>query len=367
MRTITLRRLACLTAFWCCLGLALAQQNQPLRVMWGPVLSDVTSTSARLAWATNRPARGRVLSEGVEWRSAGSGIYHQVQLTGLAPGREYEYLVQVRAGHEQAQSDHYVFRTPPLGLSNWSFLVFGDTRSNHDDHRAVVRAMLRVLPRPWLILHTGDLVADGRMQDQWTVFFEIEKPLLGTIPYYPCLGNHEHESGYYYDFWPLPAGGGPQGKAWYRFELGGAVFIVLNSERQLEEQRNFLAQELARAEQERIRWRFLCWHRPPYSSGSHGGAPDIQQKWVPIIERYGATAVFCGHDHAYEHSVKNGVHYVTSGGGGAPRYPVGVKPNPYALKAAAVLHFLQVQVSPMSVGIRAIRPDGRLLDEFSIP
>jgi hypothetical protein len=198
------------------------------------------------------------------------------------------------------------------------------------------------------------------------VFFDIERPILGTIPYYPVLGNHEKESELYYKTFPTPAGGGPFGKSWYSFRFANALFVMLNTNLQLDEQAKYLEQQLAAAKQQKIRWRFLTWHSPPYSTSKRGGDENVRKHLVPVIDEYGATCVFCGHDHFYEHSLRKGVHYVISGGGGAPRYPADVMSNPYRLKSEVTLHFVQVMVSPTAVGIRAIRPDGSILDHFVI-
>ena len=61
-------------------------------------------------------------------------------------------------------------------------------------------------------------------------------------------------------------------------------------------------------------------HHPPFSISLHGGQRDLRERWTPLFERYGVTAVFSGHDHCYERAERNGVHYFVSGGGGAPLY-----------------------------------------------
>lgn len=351
--------LLCTAALW-------AEGEGRLAIAWGPILGDVTPTSVRIAWTTTVPARSRVLIDGAQVLSPQRTTQHEVLVSGLQPGRSYDYKVEAFAGERRAGTNTYRFLTPPLRLPWWSFVVFGDTRTRHDDHRRVVRAILRLPRKPWLALHTGDLVGDGRKKDDWDQFFDIEGPLLATVPFYPCAGNHEHESEYYYDTFPIPHGGGPHGKAWYSFTFGGAMFVVLNSQIDLRPQRRFLDEKLSEADQRGIKWRFLIWHEPPYSSGSHGGNEQVAKTWGPVIDQHPVTAVFCGHDHAYEHSVKNGVHYIVTGGGGAPRYPVGLKPNPYSVKAESTLHFLEVLVSPTEVTVRAIRPDGSLIEEFRV-
>lgn len=350
----------------CAVAMAQAQPAAELAIKWGPIISDLTTTSVRIGWVTSIPCRARVMCDGREFRSPVRGIYHEVVVDGLQPNSEHEYYVQAFAEAARAQSDTYVFRTPPPRLQRWSFIVLGDTRSRHDDHRKVVRAIMRAQPRPWLIVHTGDLVADGRKPEHWDMFFDIERPLLGTIPYYPVAGNHERESELYYKSFPVPRGGGPEAKGWYAAVVNGAMFIGLNSQIQLQEQADFLAEQLASAQRRGIKWRFVSWHAPPFSSGPHGGDEDIQKAWVPILEKFGVTAVFCGHDHLYEHSLCNDIHYITAGGGGAPLYPPGVKPNPYSVKAENSHHYVQVLVAPEAVQFRAVRTDGSLIEQFTV-
>ncbi len=345
---------------------SLAFSAQPLQIPWGPVLGDMSPTRVLVSWTTNQPSRGRVLCDGREFRSPDTGLYHSAELEGLQASAEHEYYVEAFAGTQRAQSDRYVFRTPPVDLTEWSFVVVGDTRSGHSEHRRIVDAILRVTPRPWILLHTGDLVADGLKAEDWNPFFTIERPLLGTLPFYPTLGNHEHESEIYFRSLPIPPGGGPYSRSWYYFPFANALFVVLNSCAAPEPQVGYLEQQLAAAQLHGIKWRFLMWHSPPFSTSRRGGDEALRQHWVPVIDKYGATAVFCGHDHFYEHSFRKGVHYVTTGGGGAPRYPSNVKPNPYALKSASVLHFVQVLVAPSSVTVKAYRVDGSLIEQFVI-
>lgn len=337
-----------------------------LQIRWGPVLSDMEPTRAAVAWTTTQPARSRLICDGRQYRSAATGVYHAVELEGLAPNAEHEYYVEAFAADERAESDRFVFRAPPANLSQWSFIAFGDTQSRHDKHREVLDAIMRVTPRPWLALHTGDLVADGNSPAAWDTFFRIERPLVGTIPFYPTPGNHGQESDLYYNTFPVPPGGGPHGKAWYCFPFANALFVVLNSEAALDPQAAYLEQQLVAAAEHGIRWRFVVWHRPPFASGPHGGCTSIQERWVPILDRHGATCVFSGHNHGYEHSLRKGIHYVVTAGGGGPLYPVGVKPNPYSVKSESCLHFTQVMVTPTAVALRALRTDGTVVEHFVI-
>ena len=145
-----------------------------------------------------------------------------------------------------------------------------------------------------------------------------------------------------------------------------AVIIGLDTEREIEAQVAFLDAELTKAERDHVRWTFVFFHRPIYSSGSHGGSAEEQKAWAPVLVKHKVTAVFCGHDHLYEHSLADGVNYFTSGGGGAPLYAVGQKPNPYHVKGVSTYHFIQVLVRPTNVEIRVVRPNGVLIDRVVV-
>jgi hypothetical protein len=353
--------------FLLALGAAcLAQQRPQLRVAWGPVLSDETSKSVAVGWATNMTSSSRVVCGGKAFRSRTTGLYHRVVIAGLRPGKTYRYAVEASAPGQKARTAAYLFHTPPARLASWSFAVFGDTRSGHQAHRSVVAAILRASPRPWLAVNTGDLVAEGSKAPEWDTFFDIERSLLATLPYYPCMGNHEQDSQFYYDLFPVPSGGGPHRRAWYSFRFGGALFVGLDSEKDLAAQAPFLEAQAGEAEKNGVRWKFAFFHEPAYSSGTHGGSVPIQNAWVPVLRKHRFTAVFCGHDHVYEHSLADGVNYFTSGGGGAPLYSVGAKPNPYSVKAVSTYHYIQVLVRPTLLQVRAITPSGELIDRVVI-
>lgn len=357
-----------------CLVQAAPPSSGRLAVAWGPVLSNQRATSIEVGWATNVASRGDVVCGGKRFPSTSTTRYHRAVITGLLPARSYRYAVEAAAGDQHARSAVFEFRTPPTLAERWSFVVFGDTRSDHPAHRAVVNAIMRVQPRPYLTIHTGDLVAEGEKAPLWDTFFSIERALLGTIAYYPCMGNHEAGSLFYYDTFPVPPGGGPSHKAWYSFRAfpkdrrSSALFVCLNTElpHDFAEQARFLADAAQKADRDHVRWRFAFWHRPAYSSGSHGGSVAEQKMWVPVLEKYKFTAVFAGHDHLYERSLAHGVTYFTAGGGGAPLYPVHVKPNPYSVKAVSTHHFLQVLVSPSDVRVIAYKPDGTVFDRVSL-
>lgn len=88
--------------------------------------------------------------------------------------------------------------------------------------------------------------------------------------------------------------------------------------------------------------------------------------WLNAFEKYGVDIVFNGHDHTYERSFHNGVWYVVTGGGGAPRYAVNVKPNPFQIYAESTLHFCKLRIDGERLAFEMIRADGTVSDTMSV-
>ena len=91
---------------------------------------------------------------------------HAVTLTGLAPYTAYHY--RVGSGGAPLSEDG-TFRTAAgPGQAQFTFVVFGDTRTQHRVHRAVVDQIVALDPD--FLLHTGDLVAHGHSAGEWETF-----------------------------------------------------------------------------------------------------------------------------------------------------------------------------------------------------
>ena len=72
----------------------------------------------------------------------------------------------------------------------------------------------------------------------------------------------------------------------------------------------------------RAPWTLAFGHHPLYSNGPHGFrglSAELIAAWLPLFQKYGVAAYFCGHDHDLQHLEFEGVStsFVVSGGGGA--------------------------------------------------
>jgi hypothetical protein len=350
---------------------AAAYGGQPapgFHLLKGPYLQNVTLTSIVVMWETSQPSDSRV--DFGPTREYGSHVHdpalsaiHKVTLAGLQVDTLYHYRVASAAGGGMMTSGDCTLQTAVAPGTPFRFAVYGDSRSFPKDHARVIQGIIASHPR--FVLHTGDLVEDGREYPRWQAeYFAPAAELLKGIPLFPCLGNHEENAEWYYRLFSPPPGGGHHGQQWYSFDYGDAHFAVIDTDADFSpgsDQYLWLERDLESAQAE---WLFVVHHHPAYSSGSHGGSSRVQKYLVPLYEAHKVDMVFNGHDHLYQRSYKDGVYYIVSGGGGAPLYPAGLKPNPYQQFTKVAHHFCTVDIAGQTAMLQAHFSDGVVFDSM---
>lgn len=328
----------------------------------GPYLQSVTTSTIIVAWETDLPSRGEIAygetaAYGSSATDAAVGTRHAVTLTGLVPHTTYRYRVE---SDSAPLTEEAAFRTAAgPDQTAFTFVVFGDTRTQHQFHQAVVNRIVE--QKPDFALHTGDLVAHGSVASEWETFFEIERELMARVPLFPALGNHEGNAPIYFDLFYLPGN-----ERWYTFVYGNARFVCLEIDGIANfapgsEQYVWLDETLAANTRP---WLFVFFHYPPYTSAEEVQyESDLRQTLVPLFERYGVDVVFNGHKHDYERNEMNGVTYVVTGGGGAPLYPM-QEQEPTQAAFAVEHHFVLVEIDSDHLRAAAISVDGEVLDVF---
>jgi acid phosphatase type 7 len=329
-------------------------------VIGGPMTLNVTARTATVAWIVE-DGRVELRTAGAAPKAASSFKVEKTTFTGLQPNTRYDYTI---AGGATGW-----FKTALQGPGNYNFVVYGDTRTRHDVHRRVITELLKH-GVPDFIVNTGDQVEDANDNSLWPFFFDIEKDLLRQTVFYPLLGNHERNSPNYYEIFQTR-------KAYYSFDWGNAHFSILNSDltnvgtTQAErdqywaEETRWLEDDLAT--HQNTSFRFVIAHQPPFTAVARrqGDNPHMIAL-VPTLEKYRVTAGFFGHDHNYQHYLNNGIHYVVSGGGGAPLYDVDKPPPGITQKVESVENFIKLNVEGTIAHVQTIAIDGRTLDQFDI-
>ena len=341
-----------------------------------PYLMHALPTGVTVGWETVENGLGyvefgsseRLERVATEPRVASTG--HEVRVRGLEVDTRYFYRVHTASVDENGSerltsSPVYHFRTAPSAGEPFSFMVYGDNRTNLDAHRDLVRRMQSHGEQEGarFLINTGDLTTRGGVWDEWQhEFFVPALSMLAYFPVYPTPGNHEgnHES--YYEYFDLP-----NNESWYRFSYGGVDFFSLNSNASLvtgSPQHDWLREALAASEG---RWKIVFFHHPPFSCvpARKPGNAVIQEHVVPVLEEFDVDLVLLGHDHLYGRSVPiNGVVYVITGGGGASTYPA--EPDEINEICVPVHHYCILRVGLDSLQLEAISVDGDLLDTFTL-
>ncbi len=218
------------------------------------------------------------------------------------------------------------------GAQPTRFAVIGDfgwTGTPESDVAALVHGW-----SPEFIVTTGDnnydhgsaLTIDANIGQYYHDFIS---PYTGTYGagaaenrFFPCLGNHDWEATNaqaYLDYFTLPGI-----ERYYDFVRGPVHFYSLdvdphepNGIDTASVQASWLKAHLGSDPEV---WKIVYMHHSPFSSCSrHGSYPVLQWPYA----RWGASAVFSGHDHTYERIHHDGIPYFVNGLGGKSLYPFG--------------------------------------------
>jgi hypothetical protein len=342
-------------------------------------------------WFSAVPAAGRVEVGllGGPLAPAGespAGPRHAVVLAALLPDTAYAY--RVIAGADT--SGTYTFRTFPRDASRpFTFIVYGDNRSQPERHHAVIDRILQG-PRPLFVVNTGDLVEAGPDSLRWhTEFFDPGAGLFAVAPLLATPGNHDLDgtsrprapARWWFEDLTLPSNGTTRGQGrWWALRAGGCMVIGLDStEPDAPGQTEWLAAILAALDPREFV--IVAFHHPLYSAGGHEGDSSARAAWGRLLDDPRVDVVFNGHNHFYQRSYPlragavtsrrpsryqsgQGTIHCVAGGGGAPLYTP--RAAPFVAVQSEEYHFVRVNFAPGRLVCTAITRDGRVIDHFTI-
>lgn len=352
-----------------------------VEIIKGPYLQNVTTSTVVVMWETRTAADTHVeygLVAPGEWlaQNPAATTNHEILLPNLNANTRYVYTV--RSGDAQSATNSFI--TAPDGENvPFRFVAYGDTRTQTARHALVAESIVR--SDPDFILHVGDFVNNGRVYAEWgPQFFTPAANMLKRVPLFPVLGNHEFSGAgrvLYYDYFNVPTNGlSGYGEHFYAFTYGCARFIALSvCEGGCDPftpgtvQYNWLLQQLQSPEFQRARWRFVWEHNPPYTAQQRDNLvnANLRAHLVPLFEQYGVDVVFSGDDHFYRHSERNGIHYIVTGGGGAPLHAVGTQtPGATLIFAESNYEHCVLDLNPSVLRFSALRTNDTVMDAFTL-
>ena len=336
----------------------------------GPVLGFAGEDFFTVTCQTNMPLPVRLEVAGRALESP-SGAVHTWRVDGLQPGRDYEYRLIAEhplTGKATISGPHHV-RTFGAG-DELTFVACGDSRSNPDIW-ARIAALIRS-QTPAFFIHTGDMVKEGLIFDDWQrEMFEPAAEVLASVPLYPVIGNHEYNAGIFQRVFQTSTG-----TTNWEQRIGPAHIIGINGEldwRTDGEPYAWLRGVLSGSTAPFV---FLVTHYPPYSSARHGKlsgdepgeetARQIHDTILPLLVSHHITAIIAGHSHSYERSeLEGGVSLITTAGAGAGlmnKHENAQEQNPYSKIYVKAFNIVVFQIHGANCEIKAIDIDGKVLD-----
>lgn len=284
---------------------------------------------------------------------------------------------------------------------SFNFIEYGDTRATSQPnavspiHEDVVNSFL--LHNPEFIVHTGDMVLAGGIWSQWLEFNESIAPIWdANIPFYGIAGNHEKYTDQYYqydsdlsnyttffDFSSVIDETG-ETELHYSFDYEGIHFIFLNTEDFFNDtaggsnefncsltQMNWLLSDLSSRQPNDfivVHFHRTAWSIRDNNPNRWAEAKTVRDDFHDILIQNGVDLVFMGHDHYYYRTIRDGIYYVTTGGGGAPL--ADIDPDPPIWQEGDIAykeyHYCNVEVNSTHVKVDALKTDDSLLDSFTI-
>lgn len=302
---------------------------------------------------------------------------HKAEATGLEPGTVYVYRVGDGDGN---YSDQGTFRTAAGTSKGTKFLFMGDSQAakqaDFDLWGSIFKKALNDHPDTEFVIHGGDLVEDGYKENEWNMWFNAAKDELAQTTIVPVVGNHEvtggRQSEDYLAHFNHPQNGIESLKGSnFSFDYNNAHFVVLNSEYDLEQQKEWLRNDLKNTDK---MWKFVAFHRGPY--GSMYDSEHIREVWTPVFDEFEVDVVMNGHDHVYVRSwpMKDmekaedgkGTVYIVGGSTGPKYYQVVERDWIYKADGEKVQMYVAANIVDNEVKFEVRTINDRLVDEFTL-
>jgi len=362
----------------------------------GPYLQNLQKNSVTIMWETSAPMPGKVimsrrkealLSQSTEdcrvVTDEARVKIHEIRIDSLLDNTRYYYQVISNNHADQIGS----FQTGHDGEQPFQFVVYGDSQEVfgwveylvRNRHQDTCESILRHSPDARFIVHTGDMTFLGNQHERWgREFFGPARELMRNTVVWPVLGNHELNASWYFDYFSVPN----EDEHYYSFDFGNSHFIVLAVEGYAvgheygppkrtpmdpgSPQYAWLERDLANSQAKT--WRFVFFHQSAVSSGLEGSYTPAREILSPLFEKYAVAAVFSGHDHNFEFSVKDNVVYIITGGGGGPvnAIPLDARKNPYSRYFRGTWHHCSVDVSGKQFQVKAIDLNGTVFHRITV-
>jgi hypothetical protein len=194
--------------------------------------------------------------------------------------------------------------------SGLDFAAYGDCRHRPAIHAEICKALVAAAPR--FVISTGDMVDDADRPEEWAVWEETTRELRARSRLYCAPGNHDLGPG---KLFQKTVG---NDLLFFDRREGDIHLFILDSSVFPEPAQLEWLEKTAWAST--ARHKIAVFHIPPFSIGPTRAAQmaPLQTTIHPLLVKLKFCAAFCGHQHGYYTTVRDGLRYVVTAGGGAP-------------------------------------------------
>lgn len=280
---------------------------------------------------------------------------YSVDLTGLQPGTDYEYVAVTNDGTKDYTCTPAAFTTLPGG-DEFSFIVISDIQGTSEEayqaYKFTTAGFLAELA-PDFVINTGDLTEDNTLA-QWQYMYEVIGDIQSSVITAYAPGNHESKRDPLYTVFKgrtnLPGGIDIEelAETTSAFVVGDVCFVTLNTEPYSGVEGADVAAETLAYYQAQLdwaksvfeasgcKWRIIC---------AHAGLVQDNAEAVALVKQMcqemHVDLFFNGHIHNYfRATVKDGVKAeVGEGTTFITTSPMGVKFDEYGGEIDDVLQF----------------------------
>ncbi len=367
----------------------------------GPYVQNTSDQKAAVIWysKTAEPGFLRYGRQALHWEGTiqvATGVVHRAEIANLQPFTKYYYEIGSGAKIYASGETYYFHTHPRAGVkAPFRFMAFGDFGTGDQYQQATAAQMLKDDFRHDFALLLGDLIYSQGAREKYLVkYFPVYQQIISHRPWWPTLGNHDikaENGAAYFEFFETPVNNPLGVENYYSFDYANAHFASLDDEllfenaSDLQQQIDWLRQDLRAAKNRGQRWLIAMWHRPPYSGGSHDDDHDIRRDFVPAVEAEGVDLVLSGHSHVAErsfmlsnHQIMNqslsqypkrgfekGTVYVVSGAGGEIN-PIESKHSLMAFQLGDVCGYESIYIHGDTLQGSWITDRGQVMDQFTL-
>ncbi|KPV58172.1 metallophosphoesterase [Paenibacillus sp. A3] len=302
---------------------------------------------------------------------------HKAIASGLEPGTHYVF--RVGDGHGNYSSNGSLQTAAATG-ERTKFIFLADSQASNEAGFKlwgdILKKAMTDHPDTEFVVQGGDLVEDGFKENEWNMWFNAAQGILMQTTVVPVVGNHEvtgtRKTEDYLAHFNHPQNGIDSLKGSnFSFDYKNAHFVVLNSEYDFEQQKEWMRKDLAATDK---KWKIVAFHRGPF--GSMYDSEHIRNTWTPIFDEFQVDLVMNGHDHVYVRTYPmkdkkpvadgEGTTYIVGGSSGPKFYQVWARDWQKVTDGEQVQMYVAAEIDGDEMKFVVKTINDRVVDQFRL-